>query len=306
MTREDEIAAKSKRSSTLKSLKLKKMLRLQQLKDEYQTKVREINIQYAEDPERLKAKYAADDYAKNERAKARAAKQIEKEQKRLGQERKLRPYTLGEEIFSSIVQGIGAALFIAATALLDVLAIQKIPQSYNATKIYFALYTAFGVSMILNHVMSVLHHALPEGAKEVFRRLNRTTIYLAIGTAFTIYSYTGIKAGSVNPLFGLILNSIICGVCVVGIFLSSIGGRKMEIVNVIFYTVLGWSGLFIFAQLYRVISVTSFSMLITSGIFFTIGLLFAEIRKVKYMHAIGNLIILSASVYLFFSFFFMF
>ena len=80
----------------------------------------------------------------------------------------------------------------------------------------------------------------------------------------------------------------------------------MEIVNVIFYTVLGWSGLFIFAQLYRVISVTSFSMLITSGIFFTIGLLFAEIRKVKYMHAIGNLIILSASVYLFFSFFFMF
>ena len=286
MTREDEIAAKSKRSSTLKSLKLKKMLRLQQLKDEYQTKVREVSIQYAEDPERLKAKYAADDYAKNERAKARAAKQIEREQKRLGQERKLRPYTLGEEIFSSIVQGIGAALFIAATALLDVLAIQKIPQSYNATKIYFALYTAFGVSMILNHVMSVLHHALPEGAKEVFRRLNRTTIYLAIGTAFTIYSYTGI--------------------CIVGIFLSSIGGRKMEIINVIFYTVLGWSGLFIFAQLYRVISVTSFSMLITSGIFFTIGLLFAEIRKVKYMHAIGNLIILSASVYLFFSFFFMF
>jgi len=66
MTREDEIAAKSKRSSTLKSLKLKKMLRLQQLKDEYQTKVREVNIQYAEDPERLKAKYAADDYAKNQ------------------------------------------------------------------------------------------------------------------------------------------------------------------------------------------------------------------------------------------------
>ncbi len=306
MTREDEIAANAKRASTLKSLKLKKLLRLRQLKDDYQSKVREINIQYAEDPERLKAKYAADDYAKNEKAKARAARRIEKEHKRLNIENKLRPYTLGEEIFSAVVQGIGAALFIAATALLDVFAITRVPASYNATKVYFGLYTAFGLAMILNYVMSTLHHALPEAAKEAFRRLCRIFIYLVIGTAFTLYSFTGVKGEEVSLVFGIVLNSIIAAICVVGIFLTAIGGKKMEIVNVVFFVILGWSGLFICAQLFHVITPQSFSMLIVSGVTFTLGLIFIGIRKVKFMHAIGNLIILAASILLFFSFFFMF
>ena len=59
MTREDEVAAKAVRLSTLRSLKLKKRLRIRQIKEEAEAKIREINIQYAEDPERLRAKYAA-------------------------------------------------------------------------------------------------------------------------------------------------------------------------------------------------------------------------------------------------------
>ena len=81
MSRQDEIAANAVRKSTLKSLKEKKHSRLKQLKADYENQIREINIQYAEDPERLKAKYAADDYAKSEKAKKRAQKQIDNEKK---------------------------------------------------------------------------------------------------------------------------------------------------------------------------------------------------------------------------------
>lgn len=306
MTREDEIAAKAKRASTLKSLNLKKKLRLRQLKDDYQEKVRAINIQFAEDPERLKAKYAAEDYAKNEKAKERAAKRVEKERNRMARERNFRPYTVGEEIFSSIVQGIGAALFIAATALLDVLAIQEVPANYNATSVYYAFYSIFGGSMILNYVMSTLHHALPEAAKEPFRRIGRIAIYFIISTAFALYSFTGVKGGSVSLIFAIILDSIVAAICLVGIFITAIGGKRFEVVNIIFYTILGWSGLFVCTQLFHVISATSFSMLIISGVIFTIGLIFASIRKIKFMHAIGNLIMLLGSLFLFFSFFFMF
>ena len=62
MTREDEIAAKAVRLSTLKSLKVKKELRIKQIKQDAEEKIREVNIQYADDPERLRAKYAADDF----------------------------------------------------------------------------------------------------------------------------------------------------------------------------------------------------------------------------------------------------
>ena len=71
MSRQDDIAEKAVRKSTLKSLKKKKRSRLAQLKIDYENAVQQVNILYAEDPERLKAKYAAAEYAKNEKAKKR-------------------------------------------------------------------------------------------------------------------------------------------------------------------------------------------------------------------------------------------
>ena len=136
MSRQDEIAANAVRKSTLKSLKQKKKIRLRQLKEDYEKEVQKTQIQYAEDPERLKAKYAADTYAKNERRKKMAAKRIEAEKKLIEVEKKVRRLTAGEEIASSIIQGIGACLFIAGTAILDTIAIGK-AQTYINTTIVF-------------------------------------------------------------------------------------------------------------------------------------------------------------------------
>ena len=191
MTRQDEIAAKAVRISTLKSLKQKRALRIRQIKEEAANKIRELNIQYSEDPERLRAKYAADDYAKSEKAKKRAAKAIEKEKKHLERERNLRPFTLGEEIFSSIVQGIGACLFIAATVLLNVFTIGKVPAEDKT--LYITLFSCFGGTMTLMYIMSVLDHALtPSSAKETFKRLAHIFIFLVIGTTYTVYTFKAV------------------------------------------------------------------------------------------------------------------
>ena len=157
MSRQDDIAAKAVRKSTLKSIKEKKQVRLRQLKEDYEKSVQEIHIQYSEDPERLKAKYAAENYAKNERKQKIAAKRIETEKKLIEAEKKVRHLTVGEEIASSIVQGLGACLFIAGTAILDTIAISK-AQEYITTTIIF--YSLFGVSMILMYLFSLLQHAL--------------------------------------------------------------------------------------------------------------------------------------------------
>ena len=79
MSRQDDIAEKAVRKSTLKSLKKKKRSRLHQLKVDYENAVQQVNIMYAEDPERLKAKYAAAEYAKTEKAMKRAERRIENE-----------------------------------------------------------------------------------------------------------------------------------------------------------------------------------------------------------------------------------
>lgn len=295
--REDEIASKAVRKSTLVSLKQKKKLRIAQLKDDYEKSVQEINIQYAKDPERLKAKYAASNYVKTERAKKKAEQKIQKEKEFFELNSKLRKFTIGEEIFSAIVQGFGFGLFIAATAILESIAIEKAESFVTLTTVMYAL---VGSSMILMYLFSVLHHALTNiTAKEVFKRLSHVASFLIIGFAYTVYTLTKIQ-----DVTGWVLFGIVWGLSIIGAVIYAVFGTKFEKLNIIFYFVVGWSGLAVCKTLYEVLTPQSFKMLILSGVFYLVGLVFYSLRKIKYMHVVGNIFMLAGSVYMFFSLFF--
>ncbi|MBR7064071.1 MAG: hypothetical protein IKI31_02835, partial [Treponema sp.] len=132
MNRKDAEALRAVRKSTLKSIRAKRDERLKQLKEQYTEQVREVSIKYAKDPERLRAKYAADDYAKSEKAKKKAAKQIEREKLLLERDNSLRQFTIVEEIASSVLHGMGALLSVAATVVLVLAALQGAPKNLRA------------------------------------------------------------------------------------------------------------------------------------------------------------------------------
>lgn len=297
MARQDEVAAKAVRKSTLKSLKEKKRSRIKQLKLDYDKTLQEINIQYAEDPERLKAKYAAAEYARTEKAKKRAEKRIENEQKIIELGKKSRRLTTGEEIGSSIVQGIGAALFIAGTAILDTLGIKD---GMNFRSLTIVCYSLFGASMILMYLFSLLQHALTNiNAKQVFNRLSHVWSFLIIGFGYTAYTITKIQG-----IAGWILFGIVWALVLIGILFYAIAGQKYSKLNTVLYVIAGFSGLVLAKNLFEVLSVTSFSMLVLGGVFYLIGIIFYNLNKVKLMHLFGNIIMLFGSVYIFFSLFF--
>jgi len=297
MSRQDDIAAKAVRKSTLKSLKVKKRNHARQLKENYELAVQELNIQYAEDPERLKAKYAAENYAKTERARKRAEKKIENEKKSIEQMKNTRHLTVAEEIGSSVVQGIGAALFIAATAILDTLALRNVKDFFNTTIVFYSL---FGASMILMYLCSTLQHALTNmTAKKVFNRLSHVWTFLIIGFGYSAFTITKIQG-----LEGWILFGIVWALALIGVLFYAIGGRRFEIVNIVLYVIAGFSGLVIAKTLHNVLSTKCFSMLILGAAFYLVGIVFYNLRKVKFMHLIGNIIMLFGSVYIFFSLFY--
>ena len=298
MSRQDEIAEKAVRKSTLKSLKEKKRSRLKQLKIDYENAVQQINIQYAEDPERLKAKYAAAEYAKTERARKRAEKRIASEKRLLELAKKSRRLTLGEEIGSSIVQGFGVALFIAATAILDTLAVDQLKSFVNVTTVFYSL---FGASMILMYLSSVLQHALTNiNAKLVFDRLSHVFSFLIIGFGYSAYTITKIQGN-----IGWILFGIVWGLVFTGILFYAIAGEKFSKVNVILYILAGFSGLFVAKNLFEVLSPKSFNMLVLGAAFYLLGIIFYNLKKIKFMHLFSNIIMLFGSVYIFFSLFFL-
>lgn len=297
MSRQDDIAAKAMRKSTLKSLKVKKHCHAKKLKEEYELALQELNIQYAEDPERLKAKYAAEHYAKTERARRRAEKKIANEKKAIDLMKSSRRLTVAEEIGSSIVQGFGVCLFIAATAILDTLAMKNVKDFFNTTIVFYSL---FGASMILMYLFSTLQHALTNlTAKQVFNRLSHVTTFLIIAFGYSAFSIT-----KLHGALGWTLLGIVWGLSFIGLMFYAIGGQRFEKVNLVLYVVAGFSGLVLLKPLHDAVSAKCLSMLICGAVFYLVGIIFYNLKKVKFMHLIGNIIMLFGSVYIFFSLFY--
>lgn len=301
--RQDEIAAKAVRKSTLKSISVKKRSRLKKIKELYEQQVREVNIQYAEDPERLKAKYAAADYAKTEKAKRRAEKRIENEKKNIELTKSTRIPTVGEEISSSIIQGLGTCIFIAVTAILNTIAASNLT-SYKAVTIIF--YSLFGGSMIAMYLFSTLRHALTNFiAKQVFSRLSHVFSFLSIGFAFTVYSITKVISQSVTgTILGWIFFGIEWAVVLTGILFYAIAGRRFEKVNIILASIAGFSGLIFTKFLFKALSATSFTLLMICGGFYLLGIIFYALKKIKGMQVIANILFLLGSIAIFGSLFF--
>ena len=294
--RQDAIAANAIRKSTLKSLKTKRKSRLLKLKTDYEQTVREVNIQYAKDPERLKAKYAAEDFARTEKAKKRATKRIETAKKLIEANENKRQFSFAEDLASSIIQGIGFGFGIVALAVFDAVAVVDIQDFKNLS---IVTYTFFGTSLILMYFCSVLQHALRNAtAKEVFNRLSHIFTFLIIGWGYTAYSLTKIQG-----LFGWILFGVVWALCAVGGVLYAIFGGRLEKSNIVFYCVSGFSGLIAMKTLAGLVSPLCFKMLITATILYVFALIFYAQRKIKWMHFIGNCIMLAGSVFIFLSMF---
>lgn len=294
MSHQDEVAAKAIRKSTLTSLKVKKQARLKQLKEDYEEAVRKVNIEYAKEPERLKAKYAADEYAKNERSKRRAAKKVQREEKAIDLVNSLRPFSLAEEIASSIVQGLGAAMAIVVLVIFEALVVNAITDYKNLS---IVLYTLLGSTTITMYTCSVLSHALRNiTAKEVFKRLSHCFSFVMISIAYTAYSLTKIQG-----LFGWILFGIVVGVALVGCVLYGVFGTRFEKGIIPFYVVSGWAGLVAAKVLLSVLSSGSFNSLVLAGALYVIALVFYSLRKIKWMHFVGNCLMLAGSVCMFLS-----
>ena len=154
--------------------------------------------------------------------------------------------------------------------------------------------------MILMYVCSLLQHALTNfTAKKVFNRLSHILTFLVIGLCYSAYTITKLE----NTI-GWVLFGIVWLIVLIGILFYAIAGRKFEKLNTVLYIVAGFSGMIVAKNLFEVLSTKSFSMLVGGGVFYILGSIFYNLRKVKFMHMVGNIVMLIGSIYIFFSLFY--
>lgn len=203
-----------------------------------------------------------------------------------------RPYTVQEEIWSSLIHGIGIALSLAGLIVLVTLAAQN-------GNVWVVVSTAiFGVSMVVLYTASTLYHAIPNPEiKLKLKKFDHISIYYLIAGSYTPFLLVNLRGTTGWIIFGIIWFLALTGT-ILKLF-SQGSGTKFWSIGL--YLLMGWLIVFASGQLVSAIPATGLAFLIAGGLFYTLGIFFYVWKSRKYTHAIWHFFVLSGTIMHFFA-----
>lgn len=193
-------------------------------------------------------------------------------------------YSKGEEIFNYVSHIVGGSLGILLIIFSSICYF-----NYDIEKINFISILIFGIAIIILYTISTLYHALKKDSisKRIFRILDHCTIYLLIAGTYTPICLIAFS----DNIFGILLLIIEWILAIVGIILkiSDLNNKYIKIISTTLYAVMGW-GLMIFPHLIPLLSLYQFMMILSGGIFYTVGIIFFVLGKnKKWFHSIFHI-----------------
>lgn len=200
-------------------------------------------------------------------------------------------YTLGEEIFNSVSHGTGGLLAIAGTVVLIIFAAIY----SNAWGVVSS--AVYGASMIILYTMSTLYHAITnQKAKKFFRIMDHNTIFLLIAGTYTPITLVPLRGALGWTLFG-----VVWGAAILGIVLNSINLEKFSKPSLVCYIAMGWVIVFAIKPMIETVDKVPLIFLLAGGIFYTVGIIFYALKKIKYFHSIWHLFTIGGTVFHYFA-----
>ncbi len=204
-------------------------------------------------------------------------------------------FTFGEELANAISHIAGAALSIVGLVLLVVYA------DKHGNGLYILSAVIFGVSMILMYTFSGMMHWLPVGkTKSLFRKFDQIGIFLLIAGTYTPFALIAIKGAIGWWIFAIEWSLALAGIIYRSVTKEDIQ-KNVGILYIIIYIVMGWLIMIDVKHLYHVIGKGGFAMLLGGGLFYTIGVVFFRMHKVKYHHLVWHIFVILGTVLHFFA-----
>ncbi|MCL2332970.1 MAG: hemolysin III family protein [Actinomycetia bacterium] len=218
---------------------------------------------------------------------ATTADREERRQRILAKRSHIKQYTVGEEIASSILHGLGAALGLVALVLLTILSVRPV---FDGFKLAASL--IYSSSMILEYTASTLYHSLTNArAKYVFKILDHSAIYLLIAGTYTPFCLITLRDHG-----GVTLLVFIWIFALIGIAFEAFWVFRPKWVSVLIYVIMGWSIIFSIGAVVRALPAAGIWLLVAGGLAYTLGTVFYVNKKVKYMHPIWHAWVLAGSI----------
>lgn len=204
----------------------------------------------------------------------------------------LRPYTIKEEIWCSIIHGIGIIFGVVALVFLVTL-------SSIYGNVWAVVSTAiFGTSMIILYTASTLYHAIPNiEIKKKLKKFDHISIYYLIAGSYTPFLLVSMRGTVGWTIFG-----IVWGLALIGTFLKLFTqGSGTKIWSIGLYLIMGWMIVFASKTLVTQLPRIGLIFLILGGIFYTLGIFFYVWKSRKYTHAIWHFFVLNGTIMHFFA-----
>jgi hemolysin III len=203
-------------------------------------------------------------------------------------------FTLGEEISHSIAHGIGMLLGIVALILLVVKGSRLNDPLYTVSMVIYSS------SLIILYTNSMFYHGFPQGkVKDVFERLDHSSVYLLIAGTYTPYCLIAVG----GPI-GITICVLQWALAILGVVFKSIWIDRFVKIHVAIYLLMGWTIIFFARTIFDGMASTGFILLFLGGMSYSIGVLFYVFDWFKYHHLVWHLFVLLASILLFFSIYF--
>lgn len=200
-------------------------------------------------------------------------------------------YSKGEEIANGITHGIGAVLSIAGLTILAVFAALK----GNAWHVVSC--SIYGATLIFQYLMSTLYHSITRvHAKKILRMFDHIAIVLLIAGTYTPFTLV-----SINGAWGWAIFGTIWGLAVTGIILELTPLKRFRFAMVAMYIVMGWVVIVAIRPIFFNLELNGFVLLLTGGLFYTLGVPFYVWKKLPYHHAIWHIFVLAGSMLHFFA-----
>lgn len=189
------------------------------------------------------------------------------------------------EKFNSVSHLIGALGAIVGTVVLVVLASRQ----GDAWKI--VSFSVYGTSLIALYTFSVLYHSTHGNVKAIFRKLDHLAIYLLIAGTYTPFMLVTLRGAWGWTIFGIVWT-----MAALGIVIDSLPRKGRRILPVIIYLVMGWLAVMAAGPLMKALPLAGIIGLVAGGLFYTVGVIFYVLDRVRHFHGIWHLFVLAGSV----------
>lgn len=186
------------------------------------------------------------------------------------------------EAFNVLSHALGALLALAVTVAL------VLPPLQGGHPRKAFILAVFGVTLVLGYAVSTLFHLTHGGTRELFRRLDRSAIYLLI-----IGGYTPLALLALPRSWGLPLLLLAGAIAAIGVLRELRHPESPHSVRL--YLMLGWILLLAFKPLLEALTPAGIAWLVAGGLLYTAGAVTVRFHLIKRSHEVWHVFALAAS-----------